>query len=212
MTGKSKDIVVEGRSLTFFNQKCREWTHPYPWQGEGDLADSGCGIFSLCHVIEWLTCEKQSPEAWADFSVREGGRGDDGTDRPALLAAMQRTGEAAKHGFRYDGDGLRNDLDALFDAVYRQEAVAFCNLRVGHIVSIVGARIRDGEKQLLIIDSVGESARDTVRDSVREVIPGTEITWPVRNTAGLEVGVTTSYAAFWVSAAQPKDFNLLHRV
>ena len=51
-------------------------------------------------MIEWLTGEKQSPEAWADFSVREGGRGDDGTDRPALLAAMQRTGEAAKHGFR----------------------------------------------------------------------------------------------------------------
>lgn len=212
MTGKSKRITVLGREMTFFNQRCRDWTHPYEWEGEGNLANSGCGIFSLCHAAQWLTGQAQDPEFWADFSCANGGRGDDGTDRPAMLHGLSVTREAAKLNFRYEEDGLRNDLDVLFEHLYQEKGVAFCNLRVGHIVALVAARIQDGEKQLLAIDSYSESASDKVRDSVREVIPGTEIVWPVKNKDGLQVGESTSYGAFWVAATQPRDFNLLHKI
>lgn len=84
MTGKTKAINLGNRTLLFHNQRCKEWTHPYPYQGEGNLANSGCGIFALCHAAQWLTGRCPNAEALADFSVREGGRGDDGTDRPAL--------------------------------------------------------------------------------------------------------------------------------
>lgn len=212
MTGKSKRITVLGREMTFFNQRCRDWTHPYEWEGEGNLANSGCGIFSLCHAAQWLTGQAQDPEFWADFSCANGGRGDDGTDRPAMLHGLSVTREAAKLNFRYEEDGLRNDLDVLFEHLYQEKGVAFCNLRVGHIVALVAARIQDGEKQLLAIDSYSESASEKVRDSVREVIPGTEIVWPVKNKDGLQVGESTSYGAFWVAATQPRDFNLLHKI
>lgn len=212
ITGKSKTIPVLGRSLTFFNQRCRDWTHPYPYQDAATLSSAGCGIFSLCHGIEWLTGEVQSPESWADFSVREGGRGDDGTDRPALLHAMQATGQAAKHSFRYEEDGLRNDLDTLWDFLLHERGVSLCNLRVGHIVCLVAARERDGHRELLAIDSYSESASEKVRDRVTEVLPGSEICYPVRNQQGLIVGEGMSYAAFWVDAATPRDFNLLHRL
>lgn len=212
LTDRRKSITVLGRQMTFFNQRCRDWTHPYEWAGEGNLADSGCGIFSLCHAVQWLTGAEQSPEAWADFACEKGGRGDDGTDRPALLHALMVHGEAEKLSFRYEEDGLRNDLDTLFEHLYHERGVAFCNLRVGHIVCLVAARIEHGEKQLLAIDSYSESASEKVRDSVREVISGTEILWQVKNRVGLVVGESTSYGAFWVSADQPRDFNLLHKI
>jgi len=50
MTGKSKIITVEGVEITYFNQRCKDWTHPYEWQHNGStLSNAGCGIFSLCH-------------------------------------------------------------------------------------------------------------------------------------------------------------------
>mgnify|MGYP000333814223 CR=1 FL=1 len=209
MTGKTRRFSLLGRELTFFNQRCQDWTHPYAWQGQGNLADSGCGIFGLCHGIQWLTGCTPSPEALADFSCAHDGRGDDGTDRPVLLSALQLSGEAARLGFRYDGDGLRNDLDTLFDFLLHEKGVALCNLRVGHIVCLVAARQQDGERQLLAIDSHSESADARVRDSVREVIPASEIAYSLRNASGLAVGTATGYAAFWVRANQPRDFNLL---
>ncbi len=212
LTGKTREIRVLDRPLTFFNQRCRDWTHPYPYHNDETLSSAGCGIFSLCHAAAWLTGETQSPEAWADFSVRAGGRGDDGTDRPALLHALQATGEAARLGFRYEEDGLRNDLEALWTHLAEGRGVAFCNLRVGHIVCLVAARERAGRRELLAIDSYSESADQRVRDHVREVLPGSEILWPVRSAAGDTVGFTLSYGAFWVDADLPRDFNLLHRL
>ena len=212
LTGKTKAIPVLGRTLTFFNQRSRDWTHPYPYQDSATLSSAGCGIFSLCHGVAWLTGREQSPEQWADFSVENGGRGDDGTDRPALLHALQVTGNAAALGFRYEEDGLRNDLDTLWDFLLNERGVSLCNLRVGHIVCLVAAREREGRRELLTIDSYSESASEKVRDRVAEVLPGSEILYPVRNNAGLIVGEGMSYAAFWVDAATPRDFNLLHRV
>ena len=213
MTGKRTVFSLLGREIAFFNQRSRDWTHLYQWENNGStLSNAGCGIFSLCHCAQWLTNREENPVFWADFSCQNGGRGDDGTDRPALLHALQVTGEAAKLGFRYEEDGLRNDLDTLYDFLRYERGVAMCNLRVGHIVSLVAARELYGRKQVLAIDSVCESSGEKVRDHVIEVVPGTEITCAVRNASGLCVGETTAYAAFWVDASLPRDFNLLHRL
>ena len=210
MTGKTKELTVLGKNMLFMNQRCKEWTHPYAYQDDEDLASAGCGIFSLCHAAEWLTGVRQDPAYWADFSCANGGRGDDGTDRPALLAALMASGDAGKLGFRYDGDGLRNDLDPLFDGLLNGKCVAMCNLRVGHIVALVAARNVDGERQVLAIDSYSESGSDKVKSGVREVIEGTEIDFPIRNERGLEVGHATHYGAFWVKLEQVRDYNMMH--
>lgn len=210
-TGVSKPITVYGRKLTFFNQRSKDWTHPYAYQNTATLSSAGCGIFALCHCVQWLTGLVESPEKWADFSCAHGGRGDDGTDRPALLHALMATGENNRLGFRYEEDGLRNDLDTLYHFLLTEKGVSMCNLRVGHIVSLVAAREKDGLRQVLAIDSYSESASEKVRDQVIEVIPSSEITYAVRNQNGLVVGEGMSYAAFWVDASLPRDFNLLHR-
>lgn len=213
MTGKSKTILLPDRQLTYFNQRCRDWTHLYEYEHNGgNLANSGCGIFSLCHCAEFLTGQVQDPEEWADFGMEKGGRGDDGTDRPLLLHTLMAYGENKRLGFRYEEDGLRNDLDTLFDVIYSGRGVSMCNLRVGHIVALVGARIVNGEKQLLAVDSYSESASEKVRDAVTEVLSGSEITYTIRNSAGLDVGEGMSYGAFWVKATQPRDFNLLYKL
>ena len=212
MTGKTKTISVLGNNILFFNQRCKDWTHPYPYQNDEDLSSAGCGIFGLCHCAQWLTGIPQSPEYWADFSCAHGGRGDDGTDRPGLLAGLMESGDAMQLGFRYDGDGLRNDLDTLWPLLLAEKCVALCNLRVGHIVALVAAREADGVKQVLAIDSYSESGSEKVRNGVRELIPGTEIEFPIRNERGLVVGQSTHYAAFWVRLEQVRDYNMMHIV
>lgn len=213
MTGKQVLLHLEGRELTFFNQRCHAWTYPYAWENNGStLANAGCGIFALCHCTQWLTGREENPEFWADFSCANGGRGDDGTDRPALLHALQASCEAAHLGFRYEEDGLRNDLDTLWQHLYEKRGVAMCNLRVGHIVALLEAREKNGRRQLLAVDSYSESASEKVRDHVTEVIPGSEIVYAVQNSSGVIVGENTAYAAFWVDAGLPRDFNLLHRL
>lgn len=212
ITGLTKEIIVKDRKLTFFNQRNRDWTHPYAYHNTENLSSAGCGIFSLCHCAQWLTGHVQTPEKWADFSCANGGRGDDGTDRPGLLHALMATGVNTLLGLRYEEDGLRNDLDTLYDFLLHGEGVSMCNLRVGHIVSLVAAREKDGIKQVLAIDSYSESAAEKVRDHVIEVLPGSEVTYAVKNASGLIVGESTAYAAFWVDASLPRDFNLLHRI
>ena len=209
MTDKTKEFEVLGRKLLFHNQRCKGWTHPYAYENEGTLSSAGCGIFALTHCAQWLTGVCPDAEALADFSVAYGGRGDDGTDRPALLHALMTHGANKALGFTYNDDGLRNDLPTLYDHI-ANGGVSMCNLRVGHIVALVAARERDGHRELLAIDSYSESASEKVRDSVREVVADSLITYAVKNQAGLVVGENTCYAAFWVDADLPKDFNLLH--
>ena len=195
--GKIKLIEYQGRELRFLNQRSRNWTHLYPY-GENDdstLSSAGCGIFSIAHVVEWFTGKRMKPESLADFSVENGGRGDDGTDRPALLGAMMAHGYAGQCGFSYQLDGLRNDLEALWEHM-RAGNAALCNRG----------------REYLVIDSYSESAHEKVKNAVREVVEASSITAPVRNAEGLEVGETTQYAMYWVDANQPKDFNLLHRL
>ena len=212
ITGKTKEILISGHHLTFCNQSHAGWTHPYPWQGRGDLHSSGCGIFSLCHAAQWLTGSEQAPEFWADFSVQYGGRGDDGTDRPALLHALMAQGCAEALGFSYQEDGLLNDQEALWRHMYEEHGAAFCNLRVGHIVTLADARVLSGERQYLVIDSASESSSERIRDALREMVPGTEIIKQQSNASGLITGYSRTWGCYWVAASQPKDFNLLHRI
>ena len=209
ITGKTMDVTLGGKTFEFCNQRSEGWDWPYPWQGEGNLHDSGCGIFSVAHIARFLCGTDIAPETLGDFSCETGGRGDDGTDRPILLAQMQEKGLAAKLGFEYRFDGLLNDLDLL----YRHLAAgngALCNLRPGHIVALVGAREQNGEKQVLAIDSYSESADSRVIGAVRECIPGSEIVFPLKNQAGVDCGRTMSYCVFWAALYTVRDYNLLY--
>ncbi|MBE5785984.1 MAG: hypothetical protein E7324_00415 [Clostridiales bacterium] len=211
-TGKYITVDYQGTHYDICNQRSREWNHPYEYQGCGEtLSNAGCGIFSIAHAACFLNGERVIPEELADFSCENGGRGDDGTDRPALLAAMQEKGMAEKCGFSYNFDGLRNDLDTLHDHLMQGNA-ALCNLRVGHIVALTGARIVNGEKQVLAADPYSESADPRVRDAVRECIPGSEIISPIRNRQDLICGWQQTHALFWVALSTVRDFNLLYKI
>lgn len=198
-----------GRTLRFCNQKSRDWTHPYEYEHNGGtLSSSGCGIFALTHAVEWMHGLRLDPDEVAEVSVAVGGRGDDGTDRPVMLDGMMKNGFAKKCGFVYEGEGLLNDHERLW-AHMKAGNAALCNLRVGHIVALVGWREDNGKRQLLALDSVAESAAEKVRNAVYGVVEGSRISYPVRNAEGLVVGSGESYALFWVDAELPRDFNLL---
>ncbi len=211
-TGTEMEIVYEGRTLRFLNQRNKGWTYPYDYitSPNETLSSSGCGLFSLCHAVEWMHGIRLDPERLSDFARQKGGRGDDGTDRPEFLHALMIHGEAERMGFRYEEDGLRNDLDTLWEHISNKKGVSLCNLRVGHIVALVDSREVNGEKQLLAIDSYSESAAEKVRDHVRKIIPQSEVIADVLSKDGFITGQTIQYAMFWVTASLPKDFNLLH--
>lgn len=214
ITQKTMEIEYEGRRLLYLNQRSRDWTYVYDHckPANGTLANSGCGIFSLCHAVEWMTGQRISAEEMADFSCGCGGREDGGTNRPLLLHGLEKAGLARKLGFRYQEDGLRNDLDALWNHIASGKGTAFCNLRAGHIVALVDARVVNGEKQLLVIDSYSESAAEKVRNHVREIIPQSLTYSNVKNVNDVVVGQSSQHAMFWVRAGLPVDFNLLHKI
>ena len=212
ITGKTIEFDYAGRHLKLCNQRCRDWTHPYGYlDNDNTLSHAGCGIFSIVNASQWLTGVFHDPDELAQFSLDHGGRGDDGTDRPVLLQAMQDAGLAREFGFSYCGDGLRNDLPVLFEHLMKGNA-ALCNLRVGHIVALVGAREQDGVRQVLAADPYSESMDSRVIERVCEVIPGSEIVSPAVNDRGLTVGWQKSYALFWAELDTVRDFNLLHRL
>ena len=211
-TGKSIELFYQGKHITVLNQRCRQWSHLYDYRTpqQATLSNAGCGVFSICHCGEWLTGRLFSPDDLADFSMDNGGRGDDGTDRPALLSAMMQKGLAQEFGFRYDYDGLRNDKETLRRHLLEHRGVALCNLRVGHIVSLLDARMVQGETQVLVLDPYSESMTERIRPIVREVIADSEIISAVRNDLGVLTGWQHQYALYWASDETVRDFNLLH--
>ena len=212
LTGKTIMLQYDGRELVLCNQRCRQWVQPYGYLDEQcTLSQAGCGIFSVVNASCYMTGIYHDPDELARFSLKYGGRGDDGTDRPKLLHAMMEQGIASDFGFRYDEDGLRNDLPTLA-AHLDDGGTALANLRVGHIVALLAHRVCDGEQQVLAADPYSESADSRILDHVREVIPGSEIISSVTNKEGLNVGKLMSYSLFWVSMSIVRDFNLLHRV
>ena len=148
VTGKTISVSYHGTNYTLCNQRCREWDHPYDCvtPQQATLSSAGCGVFSVCHCGQWLTGKYFEPNDIADFSMQNGGRGDDGTDRPALLGAMMKKGLARSFGFRYEFDGLLNDADRLWSHLKDRRGVALCNLRPGHIVALLEARMEKEEK------------------------------------------------------------------
>lgn len=215
-TGKWQMIEYEGKTLRLCNQSCPEWTHMYnypsiPREAEDDLHLAGCGIFSVIHLIDWLTGEKASPDELADFSMATGGRGDDGTDRPVLLKAMEEAGRLKKIGVHYAGDGLLNDHEALW-ANLKAGGVALTNLRDGHIVAVVDCREVNAERQILIMDSARDSMHPQVRGNICEVIPQSKVCARYINRRGVETQEGYHYGMFWVTLEQAEDFNLLRKL
>ena len=209
-TGKYLFADYEGRTLRLYNQRCREWTQNYGYQGsDATLSNAGCGIFSIGNAVGFLNGLQVDADALAVFSMENGGRGDDGTDRPALLAAMQEKGLAERFGFSYRGDGLRNDLDTLYDHLLRGGA-ALGNLRVGHIVALCQAREEQGEKQVLALDPYSETNHEKVSTFVRQVIEESAVITAGKNENGGAVFYTLTYAMYWMPLTRVHDFNLLH--
>lgn len=212
ITNTTRIIRYDDHEILFMNQRSRLWSHRYAYMdGDETMSNAACGIFSIAHASQWMTGKAIDPVALADYACSCGGRGDDGTDRPVLLWQMQECGMAEQMGFRYEKGGHMNDTDRLFDHIEAGNT-AICNLRIGHIVAIVQSRIVDGEKQLLAIDSYSESSSDRIRDKVREIVPDSEIVTPVKNRDGLLVGLTVTYAMFWVPASLARDYNLLYKL
>ena len=212
ITGTTREITYDGRSILFMNQRCRDWSHPYACIGESEtMSNAACGIFSIAHASQWMTGKPVDAVALADYACACGGRGDDGTDRPVLLWQLQESGRAAEMGFRYERGGHMNNTDLLFEHI-KVGNTAICNLRIGHIVAIVKSRIVNGEKQLLAIDSYSESSSDRIKDHVREIVPNTEIVTAIKNREGLLVGCQVTHAMFWVPASLARDFNLLYNL
>lgn len=220
VTGKSGLVAYGNKTYRFLNQRSREWTHPYeyPPRPGGTLTDSGCGIFSACHAVEVMCGKRISPEELADFSCREGGRGEDGTNRPKLLSAMRDRGLLAEYGMRYehtpgegDHEGHSNDREALWRAIV-QGGCALSNLRPGHIVTLIDGRVIDGERQVLAMDCHSESGDSRVKDFVREVLPASEVVSPVFGEGGLVTGYLVNYGLFWVPLTLPRDFDLLYPI
>lgn len=214
VTGKCIQLEYQGKHMTVLNQRSRLWTHPYDYvtPQKATLSSAGCGVFSICHCGQWLTGKAFSAEDLADFSMANGGRGDDGTDRPALLAAMMEKGLAKAFGFRYEMDGLRNDKDVLWSHLIQHRGVALCNLRVGHIVSLLDARVENGEKQVLVLDSYSETMEHRVTGIVRQVIPESAIISQAHNEQGVYTGDQRQYAMYWAACDTIRDFNLLHAI
>lgn len=214
VTGKALRVLYNGRELTLYNQRSLQWTYPYEYAPDpgGTLKNSGCGIFSLCEAVEIMSGIRLRPEEVADFSVSVGGRGEDGTDRPLLLKGIMEKGLGNEYGFRYDLDGHLNDHEKLWECL-SGGGVALCNLRFGHIVTLIDCRTAEnGERQILAMDCHSESQDERVIANVREVVPDSLITYPVQNESGITVGFDQSYGMFWVPLETAKDFDLLHKL
>ena len=209
-TGKYLYVDYQGRTLRLYNQRCREWTQNYGYLGsDATLSNAGCGIFSIGNAVCYLNGLRVDADALAVLSMANGGRGDDGTDRPALLAAMQEKGLSERYGFSYRGDGLRNDLDTLYDHLL-QGGIALGNLRVGHIVALCRAREEQGEKQVLALDPYSETNHEKIIPYVREIIPESAVITAGKNESCLPVYETLTYAMYWMPLFRVHDFNLLH--
>lgn len=212
VTGKTLYVPYMGKTLRICNQRCRAWNTPYGYQGSKEtLSNAGCGIFSIAHAVNWMNGLEISPDELGTFSVLNGGRGDDGTDRPALLHAMQEKGLARQFGFEYREDGLRNDLETLYEHL-KAGNTGLGNLRVGHIVALLEAREIDGEKQVLAADPYSESNHERVVENIRECIEGSEIETRIVNGRGVFVSQLMTFAVYWVPLGQVHDFNLLYRL
>ena len=212
LTPMSVPMTIEGREILFRNQRHPGWTHPYPYLGGETLHTSGCGVFALCHCLQWLTDRIWPPEEIADLSVACGGRGDDGTDRPGLLSGLEKRGLAASMGFAWHGGGPENDLPRLYAFLREEQGVAMANIRPGHIVALLAARETEGTRQILVVDSFSESGDPRVQPRLISPVPGTRTSFDLPAQHGGASLRREGHAAYWVAADCPRDYTLLHRI
>ena len=192
-TGKYIFVEYAGVPLTLCNQRCREWRHPYGYQGSAaTLSSAGCGVFATAHATQYISGRFLLPDALAEFS-------------------LEKSGLAAACGFSYHFDGLLNDREQLFSHLL-EGGVALCNLRPGHIVALLGARRENGEAQVLAMDSYSESGDARILPVLRGCLPGSEIISPLRNNEGVCGGLQLTYGLYWAALDTVRDFNLLHRL
>ena len=53
MTGKTIEVTYDDKTLLICNQRCREWTHPYAYEGDGeDLHDAGSVSYTHLDVYK----------------------------------------------------------------------------------------------------------------------------------------------------------------
>jgi len=212
-TEKAIDVHIADRTVRLYNQRCTEWSHPYEYENNhSTLSNAGCGIFSLCEAIEMLSGKRINPEELADFAVNNGGRGDDGTNRPALLKALAEKGLDKEYGFAYFPAQQINDHAQLWKCL-SVGGCALANLRSGHIVALVDCRVSENdEKQVLVMDCHSESADERIANDVREVVSESEIQYDVLNANGVKVGKSIGYGMFWVPLSLAKNFDLLNEI
>lgn len=211
ITGKELHARILERDMVIFNQHSSDWNHVYnhPVDPFDTLKTAGCGIFSICHAVEWLTGRLLDPNELAEFSMNNAGRMYDGTNRPALLKAMQTSGMAQKNGFSYSYDEPGNDPDELYRHIVNR-GVALCNLRKGHIVCLVAARTVKDVRQLLAVDSHPSCVSNVQYESILEVLNDCYIVYETKNSSGVVTGVSAQAAAFWVDVRSAFDYNLLY--
>ncbi|MDO4547031.1 MAG: hypothetical protein Q4D04_02935 [Clostridia bacterium] len=213
LTGKRYSARVLGRDVILFNQHSSEWDFVYnhPVDPFDTLKTAGCGIFSICHAVEWMTGKIIDPIELARFSMLNGARMYDGTNRPKLLMAMQRSGLAERYGFSYRGTGPQNGEDELFGHI-SQGGAALCNLRVGHIVAVVAARNMNSGRELLIIDSHPTTRSNAQYEAIKQAEGDAFIVYETINGSGAVTGVSAQASAFWVSASAPFNYDLMHPI
>ena len=211
VTGKTIRVAYEGRALRLYNQRSALWTARYDFENGGEtLHNAGCGLFSIANAVWYMHGQAVDVDALAAFAMENGARDNTGTDRPTLLRAMCEKGLAKRYGFTYRMDGLRNDKEVL-PGHLKAGDTALCNLRVGHIVALIGVREVNGETEVLAADPYAESDDPRIRDSVRECIEGSEIVTETLNENGARVGFQTHYALYYAPLSIVRDFNLLYR-
>ena len=79
-------------------------------------------------------------------------------------------------------------------------------------MALIGARVMNGEKQVLAADPYSESADERLRGVIRECINGSEIVSRISTPDGIVCGALESYALYWAALKTVRDFNLLHRL
>ena len=120
--------------------------HNY-WYGGGNLAQAGCGIFSLCNAVGYVTGYKMDPVEIANWAYANGYfSGDVGTYRdPFYRKAAARYGPT--YGFTIDTNGGGGYWGTIYDARIRNHLMAGGTVVIhvyGHFMTLVGYNPNNG--------------------------------------------------------------------
>ena len=117
------------------------------WYGGGTLYAAGCGIFSLCNAVGYVTGYKMDPVEIANWAYANGYfSGDVGTYRdPFYRKAAARYGPT--YGFTIDTNGGGGYWGTIYDARIRNHLMAGGSVVIhvyGHFMALVGYNPNNG--------------------------------------------------------------------